>query len=153
MFAARFVCTETKPPMRGFVCNYGIDIFNNDPREAALYLTNIVGGEPTMFAEALSLVGLAVGYEGKRRGEIFGIVEPEQWGDNAEVLSWIFEDGIFKPSERGISCANGFGIVHAEDLARRRAGNLEAYLQRQRARPIRIPDLRWSGEDLGSIPV
>ncbi|MFA5992970.1 MAG: hypothetical protein WC796_04660 [Candidatus Pacearchaeota archaeon] len=54
--------------------------------------------------------------------------EPQNWPGNPVKSSFVFKEGVWQPENREVTCGDGWLIVAAEELYRRKCRNLQEYL-------------------------
>lgn len=83
------------------------------------------------------LIAALYGDHGDKIAEVFGYSGTDPWPGNPDVYSWVFRNGIYRPSERQIACADTMLVLGREEEARRRTPDLRTYL----ANPPDLGDL------------
>lgn len=65
-----------------------------------------------------------------KKVDIIGASREEEWPGNPAFSSWIFENGIYKPNDIGVTCEDGWIMGAAEAKLRRRCSGLEEYMSK-----------------------
>lgn len=132
--------------------DYGLEAFGfpkKEPRHvASAYLLGILEIESDEILKPVDyVIAFLWGNQGRRVAELFGFGGVKDWPGNPEVYSWVFEDGVYKPEERQISCGDSLVVLGREEDQRRKTKSCDEWLCRTPSPNLK--DLRSSLEITG----
>src|SRR3989338_5110569 len=113
VFEARLNMYDTNPPSRCYICNAGIDVFNNRFQNMgidhlleaafAMFRGTILGVDAPRFRGYDFLVGVLWGDVADLRRDIIidfvGYKGLKNWGSNYDIKAWNLKNGVWQSSE------------------------------------------------------
>ena len=118
-FVERFTSLKSAVPFRCYVDESEFEKAFGSIENARKHIFSIVKENEEMFKGRDYLIAVLYGFQNQKTAEVYGYKKiGANWPGNTEVLTWIFENGIYKPNEN-YSCGN-MDIVKGEEEKHRR---------------------------------
>ena len=141
-FIGRFRFYEPKPT-KGYLCDFGVlDAFEHSTtgansesngkgmlENAESYLSEVIRDNAAKFKDIEFLVSILWGDKGLKVADVFGYAKIDAWPGNPEVYNWVIKNGVYRPDETCITCANSIRMLGMEETARRGTKSLEEYMK------------------------
>ncbi len=118
-------------PTRGYFWEAGLNENFGSPAEAREYLRQLLVHNHEIIEPAIFNIAAVWGNSGKKVVELFGYGDflHLAWPGNPEVYSWVFENGVYKPKERNVACAETMMVLGMEEDHRRTTHSLDEYMK------------------------
>lgn len=126
-FVGRSLIRGVIPPAKVYLHSNGMDLFDNSIDFGREHVNELIERNPGVFSPADYVIAALWGENGKRVSECFGYGDMGEWPGNPTVYSWVFENGVYKPEQRQISCGETLVVLGREETFRRTTRDLCDY--------------------------
>ena len=128
-FIERFTSLKSEVPLRCYIDDNDLNASFGSVENARAHIFSIVKQHKEMFKDRDYLIAVLYGLQNQKTAEIYGYkMMGNEWPGNTETLTWIFENGVYKPNEN-YSCGNVDIIKGEEEKHRRAKTNLADFLK------------------------
>lgn len=111
-------------------------------QDAGQYVLNVTRGHTRHYSLARFLLAAVWGYDQTRVAELFGYGFDRWPGDNPELFSWVYKNGVYRPTERNFACEETLHVLDSIKRPHRKTtGDLDEYKRD-------LPDLSELGQIL-----
>lgn len=118
-------------PVRSYIHREGFEFFGNDFASAKDHLKNTLNENQQLLGNLDYMIAILWGYklEESLMMDIVGWPDAGNWPENKGAQSFIMENGIYLPEEKGVTCGDGFILIGKEEKYRRSTKSLEDYMR------------------------
>ncbi len=126
-FKTKFILPWMNSSARGYVHEFGYDVWGNKGKVVIEYLSNCLKNMPKGFMEDDFILAALWGNNGKRMIDCIGLRGiKNNWSGNPEVNAWVYDNGVYIIT-RNITCGDGLIMLGEEEKFRRTTSSLEEY--------------------------